>query len=138
MRNLVSLMLLIVISSCSPKEDSTTNIQLEEWADYVETRDSLHPYYVEGSGYTTFERWMWDEGFPDTIIVKFTRNGKFEMYVEAYRYGALEDSLGNYYSPAYAFISGVGDIWIYDIKGKFIKFIENDLPHSDMGHTYNP
>ena len=106
--------------------------------DYSKERDDLHPYYVDGSGYASFEKYMWNEGFPDTIIVKFTRDGKFERYVEAVRQGLLEDSLGNYYSPAYAYISVVGDTWIYDINGKFIEFGCNDAPHSGKAHTYNP
>ena len=60
---------------------------------YSKERVFPYLYYVEGYGYATFERYMWDDGFPDTIIVKFTRDGEFEMYVEAERRGILRKRL---------------------------------------------
>lgn len=45
--------------------------------------DEYGENYVGQGGFVTFEHYMWDVGFPDTIIVPFTRNGKFEEYVEA-------------------------------------------------------
>lgn len=79
-----------------------------------------------------------DEGYPDTIIVAFTRNGKLEDSVEAIREGLLKDSTGKYYSPAYVFRASVGDTWVYDVNGKFINFHESSLPHSGKPHYYKP
>lgn len=100
----------------------------------------IRPYlYPDGEGgYTTFERYMWDKGFPDTIIVRFTRDGKLEGYVEAVRQGVLKDRFGNSCSPTYVFMSMVGDNWVYDINGRFLEFNCVDLPHSGQPHTYNP
>ena len=83
---------------------------------------------------------MWAAGFPDTIVVRFTRNGKFEFYTEAVRYGVLEDSLGNSYSPSYVFRDAVGHSWIYDIKGNLVEFHESPYPHStkDTEEPYKP
>lgn len=69
-----------------------------------------------------FEYYMWAYGFPDTIIVRFTRDGKFERYDEAYRSGILEDEYGNAYSPAYMIRCVNGDNFTYDLKGHFIEF----------------
>lgn len=75
---------------------------------------------------------------PDTIIVAFTRDGKFERYEKAIRRGLVADSTGEYYSPAYVIDCIVGDNFVYDINGKFIEFNCADLPHSGAAHTYNP
>ena len=77
------------------------------------------------------------EAYPDSIIVAFTRSGKFEDSVVTYKQGFIKDSLGNTI-PAYIFKAAVGDVWVYDSDGNFVEFIESELPHSDQGHTYNP
>ena len=107
---------------------------------YSEKREPPFLYYVDGCGYATFERYMWDVGFPDTIIVKFTRDGKFMFYADAVRSGLLEDSTGIYYSPSYIFRDAVGHSWVYDIKGKFVEFNESPYPHSTQNEEepYNP
>ena len=156
---------LMVLMGCSEKkshiENSSFNEEIE-YSRYLDSvlRDSLFPaavcgctpgnreysdvrkapwLYPTGDGkFTTFERYMWDGGFPDTIIVRFTRDGEFEGYVEAVRQGVLEDSLGNYCSPTYVFMSMVGDSWTYDINGRFLEFSCADLPHSGHPHTYHP
>lgn len=106
--------------------------------EYSDVRKAPWLYPTGDGKFTTFERYMWDGGFPDTIIVRFTRDGEFEGYVEAVRQGVLEDSLGNYCSPTYVFTSMVGDSWTYDINGRFLEFSCADRPHSGHPHTYHP
>lgn len=111
-------------------------------SEYSESRDSLHPYPIHDAKghiaqYGTFERYMWDEGFPDTIIVPFIEKDKYEGYVKAIRQGLLEDSLGNYYSPAYVYMVEVGDSWVYDIKGCLVESTCTTKPHSGQPHTHN-
>jgi hypothetical protein len=114
------LVLVISVTSCSNNSNT----------EYSNERDDSHSYYVESEGYTSFYRYMWDEGFPDTIIVKFTRNGIFEGYVEAYRADVIKDSFGTAISPAYYFRDVVGHTWVYDLHGKFVAFHESTKPHS--------
>ena len=91
--------------------------------------------------YDTYEQYMWDEAFPQTIIVRFTRNGKFVMYVDAERGGGdvTKDKDGNYISPEYVFMDEVGHQWVYDLKGKFVRFEESPFPHNNEGERpYKP
>ena len=113
--------------------------------DLADVRDNAHPYPIHDSRgnidyYGNFKAYMFSEGFPDTIIVPFTRNGKFEMYVEATRWETREDSLGNPLSPIYRFGDVVGHAWYYDLKGHFIEFAESPYPHStkDEEEPYKP
>lgn len=128
MKKLMFILLLIVGYSC-------TNQEAKEYSNHPEGHLK---YKLPNGTYTTYERYMFDEVFPDTIIVEFTRNGNFEKYAKAFRSGVLQDTLGNYYSPAYKLTSAVGDVWIYDFTGKFIEFGCNKAPHSGSPHTYNP
>lgn len=91
-------------------------------------------------GFVNFRRYMWDVGFPDTIIVRFTRDGKFEGYMEAVRQGSIYDQYGNSISPAYVFSSVMGDSWTYDIRGHFVSFGEDkiDNPDREPLPKYNP
>ena len=130
MNQYLSILTLFILLGCSSKEQ-----------EYSEAREGNHLYPVEGMSdekYCTFERFMWDAGFPDTIIVKFTRDGKFERYVEAVRQGVLEDSLGNYYSPAYVFYAHNGDNWVYNLKGEFIEFNRSIDSDNNSSYQYNP
>ena len=86
----------------------------------------------------TKEYYKWNYGYPDTIKVAFTRNGVVEDSVEAVRQGLVADSTGKYYSPAYVFLSVVGDKWIYDVNGKFIESACTVHPHSGAPHHYKP
>lgn len=99
---------------------------------YVDNDRCCSPYWC-----TKKQHWFNYE-CPDTITVAFTRDGKFECYEKAVRRGLVADSTGDYYSPAYVIESAVGDNFVYDINGKFIKFNCVDLPHSDAPHTYKP
>lgn len=104
---------------------------------FLQVKDSFVFCKEEGLWMTKRLYWFNYE-CPDTITVAFTRNGVFEDSVEAIRRGGVKDSTGNYYSPAYVYGSVVGDAWIYDINGKFIKFCESRFPHSGEPHNYKP
>lgn len=109
--------------------------------EYSKYREGKCLYPVFGNSeekFCTFERYMWDGGFPDTIIVRFTRDGKFLGYHEARRYGLLQDSLGNYYSPGYIVEAYNGDNWLYDVKGKFIEFNHCVDSNNDDDCNYKP
>lgn len=128
---LIIIAFLILLVGCQSEEEKQEQLNHAVYAAlhdyYNNTGVSKTPkgpflYFVPDYGYVTFERYMWDEGFPRTIIVKVTYKGKFQGYYEAERRGVLFDSLGNAYSPAYKIESLHGDTWVYDIKGKFIEF----------------
>lgn len=98
-----------------------------------DVREDPYLYYDSISeGYVTFEKYMWTCGFPDTIIVDFKWAGRDLGYTEAVRWGDLEDSLGNCYSPEYVIIDQVGNSWVYDFKGQFVQFYESDF--ESIGH----
>lgn len=121
------------------KVDSTYVIGMDSIStdSFLKIKDSLIYSKEDNAWMTKKLHWFWYE-CPDTIIVAFTRDGVFEDSVEAIRQGLVEDSIGNYYSPAYVFGSVVGDAWVYDINGKFIEFNESPFPHSGKGHKYHP
>lgn len=128
------IMTMLLLASCN-KGDS-------KYSDY---RHGPYQYKVlNGDGstlYTTYRQYMFDEGFPDSIIVRVTRDGKFEGYDVAYRSDVITDSLGNVISPAYIIRFNVGDGLMYNLKGEFVKSLESDLPHSGQGesdHKWNP
>lgn len=132
----VIILLLLLCFSCKKKEVYALDHKEDPYLYWVSYDDCGIP----GGGYVTFERYMWDVGFPDTIIVEFTVNGKFSGYQKAERKGLLKDSHGSYYSPAYKIIAYNGDTWVYDIKGNFVEFnqcIDND-PDRDPYVPYNP
>ena len=90
-------------------------------------------YCKEEGLWMTKKLYWFDYQCPDSIIVAFTRNGKFVDSVVAYRNGVINNN-----SPAYVFYSVVGDSWIYDIKGNFIKFNRSKFPHSEDTYQYEP
>lgn len=135
---IVSAVILSLTTVCCKNSNNDAEVYKRVNDTYSKERVYPYLYYVDDYGYATFERYMWDRGFPDTLIVRFTRNGEFEGYVEAVRQGVLKDSLGNHCSPTYVFVSGVGDSWTYDIDGRFLEFNCVDLPHSGQPHTYHP
>ena len=133
MRKIVTLLIATLFIGC-----------FQERGGYSDIREKEHPYPIHDARgkiecYGTFERYMWDEGFPDTIIVEVTRNGVFKGYSKASRYDLLKDSLGNYYSPGYAVKSAVGDMLIYDVKGNFVRYDADiaDNPKREIT-PYNP
>ena len=144
MRKLLSMIVLFSVIGCSNKINRV--VVKEKDTVYInccsDTVDSMHTYPIHDSWgnieYGTFEQYMWNEGFPDTIIVPFTRDGKFEYYIKAVRWSLLEDSLGNFYSPAYIYRTISGDAWVYDIKGNFVEFYCGDKPHSGTPNIYKP
>lgn len=96
-------------------------------------------FYIGSDGFwCTKEFHRWNFEYPDTITVAFTRDGVFEDSVKCERRGLVEDSTGNYYSPAYIFTTVVGDSWTYDVNGKFIRFDCSSSPHSGRPHHYKP
>lgn len=135
---LIILPLILLLVSCHNKKTWVLDHRKAPYLYYE--RDVQCDNKDQTWGYVTFETYMWDEGFPDTIIVKFKESGKFRGFEEAVRRGILEDSLGNPYSPAYVISAYNGDSWVYDIKGKFVKFnkhVNND-PDKDPYIPYNP
>lgn len=125
---LILLSVLLIGCTSSKKVDNYNEEVIEDTLYKVRCLDLLPPI-------DTLKKW---ESYPDSIITAFTRDGVVEDSVVAYRKGGLVDSMGNYYSPAYIFKAAVGDMWIYDINGKFIYFYETPLPHSEKGNKYNP
>lgn len=125
--------LLLLCFSC--KKEKT------EVSDYSDVREAPYLYKDPLSDeYVTFERYMWNGGFPDTIIIEFTVDDKFQSYQKAVRHGVLEDSLGNCYSPAYVIMGHNADNWVYNVKGELVEFNEchfND-PENDPYVPYNP
>lgn len=75
--------------------------------------------------------------YPDSIKVSFTRDGKFEDSIMVCKDGFVQNKKKQW-EPAYTFTAAVGDIWVYDARGKFRLFIECPLPHDGQGHKYNP
>lgn len=113
--------------------------------DWSPTRRAPYLYRIPGpdaetDDFVTFEHYMWAYGFPDTIIVKFTVNGKFQRYLEAERRGIIEDSYGNAISPAYVYSTYNGDNWTYDVRGHFVEFNADteDNDTRDYVPEYNP
>lgn len=149
MKKIFYIIICIMCLGCSlkkqPKNDSS-NDSVEIWAgdsnivlskdSFLQVKDSF--VYCKEEGYwMTKEMYKWNYGYPDTIMIAFTRNGVFVDSVEAVRHGLVADSTGEYYSPAYVFTSGVGDKWIYDINGKFIEY-NRSYPHSGNEIKYKP
>lgn len=131
------IVMILFFCSCQEKDKFYASSQRKAPYLYYSPYDDCG---ILGGGYITFEAYMWNEGFPDTIIVEFTVNGKFVSYQKAARDGLLEDSLGNFYSPAYRITAYNGDNWVYDIKGNFVEFnqcIDNDSVR-DPYVPYNP
>lgn len=135
MRKILLFIACILICGCSESGDKN----------YSHYKHGPYQYKVlndDGSTlYTTYRQYMFDEGFPDSIIVRVTRDGEFQGYEVAYRRDVIEDSLGNVISPAYVISSVVGDNVVYNLKGEFVQYNESSLPHSGQGdpdHTWNP
>lgn len=110
--------LLLLCISCKKEEIYALDHKEDPYLYWVSYQDCGIP----GGGYVTFERYMWDVGFPDSIIVAVTRNGKFLGYDKAKRRGVLKDSHGSSYSPAYKIVGVNGDALVYDLKGNFVRF----------------
>ena len=142
-RLLFAVVSLILCISCNytTKEEVLKELEEHEW-DILDHKEWPYVYYVNNSngdsGWVTYNYYMWNYGFPDTIIVKFTRDGEFEQYVEARKWDIVEDSFDEHLTPSYMFITGVGDSWEYDLSGNFINFNCCDAPHSGAPHKYNP
>lgn len=121
----------------------------ERNSNYSTYRHGSYQYMVKDEGgegsdtilWTTYQQYMCDEGFPDSIIVKVTRDGKFLGYDVAYRRETITDSLGNFVSPAYVIMFNVGDGLVYNLKGELVRTNESSLPHSGQGdpdHVWKP
>lgn len=145
MKKLLFLIVLPLFVGCNYTTREEVLKELEEHErDVLDHKEWPYIYYVENlysdgnNGWVTYKAYMWNYGFPDTIIVKFTRDGEFEGYAEARRWGSVVDSFGEHLTPSYMFIAGVGDSWEYDLSGNFINSNCCDAPHSGAPHKYNP
>lgn len=134
------IVLVLLFCSCQKRDAFYVSSQRKAPYLYYEEDVVCNDDKSKHKGYVTFEAYMWNQGFPDTIIVEFTYNGKFVRYDKAVRSGILEDSLGNSYSPAYKITAYNGDNWVYDVKGNFIEFNKHSFndPENDPYVPYNP
>lgn len=138
---------LILCISCNytTREEVLKELEEHEW-DVLDHKEWPYMYYVEdlysdgNNGWVTFKTYMWNYGFPDTIIVKFTRDGEFEWYTEAHRWDVVKDSFGEHLTPSYIFSSALGDSWTYDLHGHFLSFGEDtiDNPTRERLPEYHP
>lgn len=80
--------------------------------------------------YVTFEHYMWNEGFPESILVDVTYKGKHSRYDRAYQAMPEKDSVGNV-MPVYKIRGVNGDALVYDLNGNFIRL------DADYGHNPN-
>lgn len=110
MKNIIVIMLIAMAwVSCSKRPDLP----------YSDCPKEDMVYKLSDGTYTNFEHYMFDEGFPDSIIIELKRDSSV-IYMKIPRYTVLKDSLGNYYSPGYA-VFGNDCIVIYDIKGRRVE-----------------
>ena len=158
MRNLLFIILLFVLVGCSNgnhkcpicgyyKKRTFGGDTVSIWNSGHSSNYKYGPYkytYYDGrpgsdTVYDNFEQYMWDEVFPDSIIVKFTQDGKFLGYETAYREGVIYDKDSNAISPAYVIGFVVWDKVVYDLKGRFVRFDESPFPHyKDPNYKFHP
>lgn len=143
----------LVISNCTSRSDSSScpsdkdsiitvfgsNKRFEIPLDsFLQIKDSF-VYAEEEGNWLTKELYKWNYVYPDCITVAYTIKGEFIDSAKAVRRDILYNENGEAYSPAYHLESVVGDYIVYDVNGKYIKFVCVDTPHSGRGeHQYEP
>lgn len=137
MRNILYIIAFSIMMSCCVQKDYTklppytkdgrrinnTNDTIYFFSEYWHERDYIAP------GDTEYNPPK--EGYPDTITVAFTRNGKFEDSIEVVRYPGWDFGL----KYVYILRCAVGDVFFYTREGKFLHSACAPEPHSGKG-TY--
>lgn len=115
-------------SRCINTTDSTFRIMGA--SDNGMGQDTGWVYIHPGDTFPPYHPWS----YPDTITVAFTRNGKFEDSIQVIAWRVPHDSLDD----AYVLMSAYGDVWTYNLKGKFCRFLTGPNTPASYKNKYRP
>lgn len=121
MRKIICIILsLTLLAGCNKKEEC--NFSTYRHGEYQYKISDPYSFTIDRV-WTTWEYYMWYEGFPESIIVEDTASDGTVHYFRVERRGVIKDSLGNTLTPAYCIIGVDGYIEKYNLKGEFVALI---------------